>query len=257
MRKVLLILLRIWFYDLSDFPVILLFVPLAIFLLLPNGYKYLYWVARNIWSPFVLFGMGFRIKRLNTIPHDDKSIILVANHSSYIDIMLMFRMRKRPFVFVGKKEIEKIPIFGYLYKRSAITVDRSSFKSRSKVYERAKEVIRDGYSICVFPERDYLDETILLNQFKIGAFKMAVEHKLPILPIVFYDCKRKFPWYATHGHCGSLRVRALKVIETSKLGYDSIKVLSMKVHQEIERSLLQDPRKQALKAIEIWKKKVF
>ena len=257
MRKVLLILWRIWFYALSAFPVILLFVPLAIFLLLPNGYKYLYWVARNIWSPFVLFGMGFRIKRLNTIPHDNKSIILVANHSSYIDIMLMFRMRKRPFVFVGKKEIEKIPIFGYLYKRSAITVDRSSFKSRSKVYERAKEVIRDGYSICVFPERDYLDETILLNQFKIGAFKMAVEHKLPILPIVFYDCKRKFPWYATHGHCGSLRVRALKVIETSKLGYDSIKVLSMKVHQEIERSLLQDPRKQALKAIEIWKKKVF
>ncbi len=252
-----MILWRIWFYALSAFPVILLFVPLAIFLLLPNGYKYLYWVARNIWSPFVLFGMGFRIKRLNTIPHDDKSIILVANHSSYIDIMLMFRMRKRPFVFVGKKEIEKIPIFGYLYKRSAITVDRSSFKSRSKVYERAKEVIRDGYSICVFPERDYLDETILLNQFKIGAFKMAVEHKLPILPIVFYDCKRKFPWYATHGHCGSLRVRALKVIETSKLGYDSIKVLSMKVHQEIERSLLQDPRKQALKAIEIWKKKVF
>ena len=257
MRKVLLILWRIWFYALSAFPVILLFVPLAIFLLLPNGYKYLYWVARNIWSPFVLFGMGFRIKRLNTIPHDDKSIILVANHSSYIDIMLMFRMRKRPFVFVGKKEIEKIPIFGYLYKRSAITVDRSSFKSRSKVYERAKEVIRDGYSICVFPERDYLDETILLNQFKVGAFKIAVEHKLPILPIVFYDCKRKFPWYATHGHCGSLRVRALKVIETSKLGYDSIKVLSMKVHQEIERSLLQDPRKQALKAIEIWKKKVF
>lgn len=257
MRKVLLILWRIWFYALSAFPVILLFVPLAIFLLLPNGYKYLYWVARNIWSPFVLFGMGFRIKRLNTIPHDNKSIILVANHSSYIDIMLMFRMRKRPFVFVGKKEIEKIPIFGYLYKRSAITVDRSSFKSRSKVYERAKEVIRDGYSICVFPERDYLDEKILLNQFKIGAFKMAVEHKLPILPIVFYDCKRKFPWYATHGHCGSLRVRALKVIETSKLGYDSIKALSTKVHQEIERSLLQDPRKQALKAIEIWKKKVF
>ena len=257
MRKVLLILWRIWFYALSAFPVILLFIPLAIFLLLPYGYKYLYWVARNIWSPFVLFGMGFRIKRLNTFPSDDKSFILVANHSSYIDIMLMFRMRKRPFVFVGKKEIEKIPIFGYLYKRSAITVDRSSFKSRSKVYERAKEVIRHGYSICVFPERDYLDETILLNQFKVGAFKIAVEHKLPILPIVFYDCKRKFPWYTTHGHCGSLRVRALKVIQTSKLGYNSIKVLSMKVHQEIEKSLLQDPRKQTLKAIEIWKKKVF
>ena len=71
---------------------------------------------------------------------------------------------------------------------------------------------------------------------------MAVEHKLPILPIVFYDCKRKFPWYATHGHCGSLRVQALKVIETSTLGEDSIKPLSIRVHQQIEKSLLEDPK---------------
>ena len=257
MRKVLLILWRIWFYVLSAFPVILLFIPLATFLLLPNGYRYLYWVARNIWSPFVLIGMGFKIKRLNTFPPDDRSMILVANHASYIDIMLMFRMRKKPFVFVGKKEIEKIPIFGYLYKRSAITVDRRSYKSRFQVYERANQLISKGYSICVFPEREYLDETILLNQFKIGAFKMALEHKLPILPLVFYDCKRKFPWYTTHGYCGSLRVQALKVIETSTLGEDSIKPLSIRVHQQIEKSLLEDPKKQSLKAIEVWKKLAF
>ncbi len=255
MRKVLLILWRIWFYVLSAFPVILLFIPLAIFLLVPNGYRYLYWVARNIWSPFVLIGMGFKIKRLNTFPLDNRSMILVANHTSYIDIMLMFRMRKKPFVFVGKKEIVKIPIFGYLYKRSAITVDRSSSKSRFQVYERANQLINKGYSICVFPEREYLDETILLNKFKIGAFKMAVEHKLPILPLVFYDCKRKFPWYTTHGYCGSLRVRALEVIETYKLGGDSIKPLSIKVHKQIERSLLEDPKKQSLKAIEVWKRR--
>ena len=84
---------------------------------------------------------------------------------------------------------------------------------------------------------------------------MAVEHKLPILPLVFYDCKRKFPWYTTHGYCGSLRVRALEVIETYKLGRDSIKPLSIKVHKEIERSLLEDPKKQSLKAIEVWKRR--
>ena len=86
---------------------------------------------------------------------------------------------------------------------------------------------------------------------------MAVEHKLPILPLVFYDCKRKFPWYTTHGYCGSLRVRALKVIETSTLGEDNIKSLSIKVHQQIEKSLLEDPKKQSLKAIEVWKKLAF
>ena len=157
----------------------------SLFSFLSNGYRYLYWVARNIWSPFIIFGMGFWIKRVNKFPKENKSIMLIANHSSYIDIMLMFRMSKKPFVFVGKKELTKIPFFGYLYKRAAITVDRSSFESRKEVYKNAIPFINKGYSICVFPEREYLDETILLNQFKRGAFKIAIEHKLPILPIVF------------------------------------------------------------------------
>ena len=92
--------------------------------------------------------------------------------------MLMFRMRKKPFVFVGKKEIVKIPIFGYLYKRTAITVDRSSPKSRFQVYERANQLINKGYSICVFPEREYLDETILLNKFKIDERKLKNKYYL-------------------------------------------------------------------------------
>ena len=150
MRKVLLVLWRIWFYLLGAVPVVLFFIPLSLFLILPNGYRYVYWVARNIWAPFVLFGMGFWVKRLNRFPPEGVSMVLVANHTSYIDIMLMLRMRKTPFVFVGKKEIVKIPIFGYLYKRAAIMVDRSSSKSRFEVYNRARKVIDKGYSICIF-----------------------------------------------------------------------------------------------------------
>ncbi len=108
----------------------------------------------------------------------------------------MLRMRKTPFVFVGKKEIVKIPVFGYLYKRAAIMVDRSSAKSRFEVYERARK------GICIFPEKEYTDETVLLNPFKKGAFKLAIEHQLPLFPMVFYDCKRKFPWYTTYGYGG-------------------------------------------------------
>ena len=54
-----------------------------------------------------------------------KSYMLVANHKSMIDIMLMLSVAKYPTVFVGKKELEKIPIFGYLYRRVAILVDLS------------------------------------------------------------------------------------------------------------------------------------
>ena len=149
MRKLLLMLWRIWFYLLCTLPVLVLFIPLAFFVTIPNGYKYLYWIARNIWSPFVLFGMGFWIKRLNTFPPEGKSMVIVANHSSYMDIMLMFRMRKTPFVFVGKKELVKIPFFGYLYKRAAITVDRGSLESRQKVYESAHKVIEKAVNDLV------------------------------------------------------------------------------------------------------------
>ena len=62
-RKALLILWRIWFYILAAVPVILLFLPLAFMLLLPNGYRYVFWVARNLWAPIVLFGSGFWIKK--------------------------------------------------------------------------------------------------------------------------------------------------------------------------------------------------
>lgn len=235
-------------------PILLLFIPLGIFVIVPNGYKHLYWVARNIWAPFVLFGMGFWIQRINAFPPEGQSMMLIANHASYMDIMLMFRMRKTPFVFVGKKELTKIPFFGFLYKRGAITVDRNSLESRQQVYESAQKFIKKGYSICIFPEREYLDETVLLNPFKKGAFKLAIEHQLPIFPMVFYDCKRKFPWYTTHGFAGVLRVKAMELKQTKGMTEADIKPLSLKMHRQMEEQLINDPKQHSLQAIEVWKK---
>ncbi len=253
MKKIFLVLWRSWFYILSTIPVVVLFIPLALFLSIPNGYRNLYWIARNIWAPFVLFGMGFWIKRLNTLPQEGKSMMIVANHTSYIDIMLMFRMRKTPFVFVGKKELIKIPFFGYLYKRAAITVDRSYLKSRQQVYESAQKVILKGYSICIFPEKDYLEEKVLLNPFKKGAFKLAIEHKLPVFPIVFYDCKRKFPWHTYYGYFGILRVKGLNLIETKGMSEKNIIPLTLKIHNQIKNELINDPKQESIKAIRLWK----
>ena len=238
MRKIALVLWRIWFYTLTAIPVLVFFIPLAILLLFPNGYRYVFWVARNIWAPFVLFGMGFWVKKIDGSPPEGKSFMLVANHTSYIDIMVMLRMRKTPFVFVGKKELVQIPIFGYLYKRAAIMVDRSSSKSRFEVYERAQKVIQKGYSVCIFPEKEYIDESVILNPFKKGAFKLAIEHELPIFPMVFLDCKRKFPWYTTHGYPGSLRVKALAVIPTKNLILEETHILQESIYLQIKNELM-------------------
>lgn len=254
MKKLALVFWRIWFYILAAIPVIFLFIPLSIFLTLPNGYRYVFWAARNIWAPFVLLGMGFWVKKEKGFPEEGKSFVLVANHTSYIDAMVILRLRKTPFVFVGKKDLVRIPIFGYLYKRAVIMVDRNSSKSRFGVYNRAQRVINKGYSICIFPETEYTDETILLNPFKKGAFKLAIDHKLPILPMAFLDCKRKFPWNTTHGYPGMLRVSALKIVSAEGLDHSDIPKMQSQVHEQIKKELLSDPKQHSLKAIEAWKK---
>ncbi|MEK9604276.1 MAG: lysophospholipid acyltransferase family protein [Flavobacteriaceae bacterium] len=253
--KFLLVLWRAWFYFISSIMVVLMFPLLAALLIFPNGYRPFFWIARNIWSRSILFCMGFRMKKVLKTDLDlQKSYLLVANHSSYIDIMLMFAASPNPFVFVGKKELVKIPFFGYLYKRAAIMVDRSSSKSRYGVYGRAKKVLEKGYSVCIFPEKDYLDETVLLNPFKHGAFRIAVEHQLPVCPMIFLDCKRKFPWYTTHGYPGQLRVEVHPPFATQGLTEKDIPELQQKTYDLIHQELKNDPLQTAVQAIEVWKK---
>jgi 1-acyl-sn-glycerol-3-phosphate acyltransferase len=251
--KAFLVIWRIWFYFLTSISVILLSPIWLFFIFIPNGYRFIFWIARNIWAPFVLYGCGFYVLKINNLKKFSGNYILVANHTSYIDVMVMFRMSSVPFVFVGKKELIKIPIFGFLYKRAVIMVDRSSSKSRFGVYERADEVIEKGYNLCIFPEKNYLDETMLLNSFKQGAFKIALKYKMPIVPLVFLDCKRKFPWYTTHGYPGSLRVKILDPVLLNKKK-STIDLLKKKVYKMIKRELELDPKKASLNAIIIWKK---
>ena len=146
-QKIALLLWRVWFYVLAAIPIITLFPILLLIASHKNGYPTLYWIARNVWSPFILIGMGFyiRTKFAKPLP-EGTSYLLVANHSSYLDPFVMFRVSKNPFVFVGKKEFIKVPLFGSIYKRAAILVDRSSSKSRWGVYERANKIIATSAS---------------------------------------------------------------------------------------------------------------
>ena len=178
-----------------------------------------------------------------------ESFILVANHTSYIDPFVMFQVSKNPFVFVGKKELVKIPIFGYIYKRAAVMVDRGSKKSRWGVYGRVDKQLSLGYSICIFPEVKYTDDTIFLNDFKRGAFKIAIDHQIPIIPMCFLDCKRKFPWYPRFGYPVELRVKTFKNIYPPKY-IDKLNDFKHQVWKIIFNGLNQDPQKSHKNAVE-------
>ena len=109
--------------------------------------------------------------------------MLVSNHKSMIDVFLMLKVSSAPFIFVGKKELLKLPIFGFFYKKFAIMVNRDSAESRKAVYGHAERRLSQGLGICIFPEGGVFGPEVKLAPFKNGAFAMALEKQIPILPV--------------------------------------------------------------------------
>ena len=222
------VLYRIWFYILVAIPIIVLFPLLIISISREQWYPYFFKLAR-FWAKFILIGMGFwyKIER-EEIPDSDKSYMFIANHTSMADIMLMLVTVKNPFVFVGKQELAKIPLFGFFYKRTCILVDRTSAKSRQAVFLRAQRRIKQGSSICIFPEGGVPEEHILLDTFKDGAFRLAVNHHIPIVPITFYDNKKRFSYTFFSGSPGKMRAKIHKFLPTEGLTIEDTKSLNEK-----------------------------
>jgi 1-acyl-sn-glycerol-3-phosphate acyltransferase len=233
------VLWRIWFYIVMGVPIIIMFPLLFISILKETWYPYFFKLAR-IWAKIILFGMGFYRKieiKQEIIPH--KSYMFIANHTSMTDIMLMLATVKNPFVFVGKKELVKIPLFGFFYKRTCILVDRNSPKSRNEVFIRAQKRIDQGLSICIFPEGKVPDdESVVLDEFKDGAFRLAIEHHLPIVPLVFPDNKARYSYTFLSGSPGKMRATILPFIETANKTLNDRKTVKEQARNAIYNQLI-------------------
>jgi len=223
-------------------PIIIMFPFLFISILSEKWYPYFFVMAR-IWAKFILFGMGYRVRvAFEQEPEAGKSYMFVANHTSMTDIMLMLSIVKNPFVFVGKKELASIPLFGFFYKRTCILVDRKSSKSRMAVFERAQKRLNQGLSICIFPEGGVPDESIVLDEFKDGAFRLAIEHRIPIVPMTFYDNKRLFSYTFFSGSPGLMRAKVHRFFETAKQSPELKKTLKNDVRVLILEDLQNDSK---------------
>ncbi len=215
------ILWRIWFYILMAVPILVMLPFLLVSIAREKWYPYFFIMAR-IWAKFILFGMGFYYSvEKEQEPEPGKSYMFVANHTSMADIMLMLAIVRNPFVFVGKKELAKIPLFGFFYKRTCILVDRKSSKSRMEVFNRAEKRLHQGLSICIFPEGGVPDdESVELDAFKDGAFRLAIEHQIPIVPMTFADNKKRLSYTFMSGSPGLMRAKIHTFFETKGLPVD-------------------------------------
>lgn len=239
------VLYRIWFYVLVAIPIIILFPFLLLSIAKESWYPFFFKIAR-IWARFILIGMGFNVQtHLSQKPEKRASYMFIANHTSMADIMLMLVVSKNPFVFVGKKELAKIPLFGFFYKRTCILVDRSSEKSRKAVFLRAQRRLKQGLSICIFPEGGVPDESVILDTFKDGAFRLAINHQIPIVPFTFLDNKKRFSYTFFSGSVGKMRVIGHNFIETKGLTINDTKNLNSKARSLILNTLELDISKKA------------
>lgn len=233
---------RLWFYGIAVL-LIILFSPILFVLTLKHAwYPYFYWMARNLWAKPILFAIGIPLQIRWEDRFDPKqSYMLAPNHTSMLDIMGMLALSPHPFVFVGKKELTQFPIFGFFYKRVCILVDRANASSRTDVYRKAQKRLAGGLNVCIFPEGGVPPPAVVLDAFKDGAFKMAISHQIPLVPIVFYDHKSLFPFEFFHGRPGVSRVKVCEFIETKGMEIRETKALRDRVREQMITDLEQGP----------------
>ena len=218
-------------------------VPFLLILTAKESYYATFWKLVRIWSKILVYGMGFRIDLdADQLIDRNKSYMFCPNHASLMDPFVLIVLSKNPIVFVGKQELVKIPVFGFFYKRVVIMVDRSSPKSRKRVYEMAKNRLQNGVSMAIFPEGLVPTENVILAPFKNGAFSLAIEFGTPIVPQVNFDGKRLFSWDFFKGGPGTFRVKQHQFLETEELKKEDMLDLKQQTFDIIYNDLINDEK---------------
>lgn len=237
MTKILNYIWRGWMVLLGAVLTIVMGIPVLLLSIRKEHYKYAYQFIR-LWCIGMFYGMGFRYELKNlTSKKIDKNTqyVIIANHTSIMDVMLpCILLPHHPLCYVGKKELVKIPIFGTIYKRICVMVDRSSARSRADVYRRCEERMEEGQSIVIFPEGGVPDDTsVILDEFKDGPFILATKHQSPLIVFTFVGLKEMFPFDNAKGYPGKVKVVLTEILEPN----NTVKELKAVAHDKIKKIL--------------------
>ncbi len=141
-----------------------------------------------LWADIWFFLVAIRHRNIYEVPHDrSKSYIFVSNHISFLDAALLVKIFRQSFRPLGKVELAKVPVFGFIYKRAIVTVNRSCAEDRAKSVQILKSIISKGISIMFFPEGTFNFSSKPLKDFYDGAFRMALVTQTAIKPVLILD----------------------------------------------------------------------
>lgn len=148
----------------------------------------------KIWGWIFCILCSFQIRTRNKSAIDpDKAYIFVCNHNSYLDAIAIVLAIPGSFKPLGKIEMVKIPVFGLIYRKVVVMIDRASKESRAKSVDELKAGLAKGQSILVFPEGTMNRSDKALTDFYDGAFRLAIETNTPLAPMVIVNARNLFP----------------------------------------------------------------
>ena len=161
---------------------------------------------------------------------ESRPCVIVANHQSFVDVATFGSFFPRRTVSAGKREIGRIPFFGWFYRLSGnLIIDRENARSALDSLAAAAETIRkEKISVWFMPE-GHRNRSGTLLPFKSGAFRLAIAAGAPILPIVAAPISAVIDPPGRRLRRGTLRVRVLDPVPTEGLGPKDVAALSERV----------------------------
>jgi 1-acyl-sn-glycerol-3-phosphate acyltransferase len=216
------------------------FVVISSFFGKMKGGNFIYALCQ-LWADIVLGLCGIFHKNIYLSPHDrSKQYVFVVNHISYMDIPIIIKaLRKQHFRILGKYEMSKVPVFGFIYKNAVVMVERNSARKRAKSVQQLKSVIQKGISIVIFPEGTFNETHQPLKQFYDGAFRIAIETQTPVKPILFLDNYDRLNYKSFLSLTpGRSRAIYLDEINVEGLTIKDISLLKQSVHKVMEEKLI-------------------
>ncbi|NEU07214.1 1-acyl-sn-glycerol-3-phosphate acyltransferase [Flavihumibacter sp. R14] len=186
-----------------------------------------------------LAGISFRFNYETPIDWS-KTFIICANHTSNLDISTIILLVRHNFVFLGKEELLDNMVTKIYFETIDIPINRKSKISSYRGFKKAEEYLKKGTHVIIFPEgligNDYPP---VLHPFKLGPFRLAIEHNVPILPVTIADNWRLL-WddgSRTGSRPGTSNVYVHEPVETADMKISDAEELRDHVYQLIHSKL--------------------
>ena len=234
-------LFKLWFGFVFFLSLAVLYIPFRAILRKGGDYSRAFKLMRA-WGVFLNIALLLPMRRVRCAPLPKPPYVICANHSSYLDIIHMYNVMPDYFLFMGKYELLKWPLIGMFFKRMNIAVNRGSRTEAAKSLIKASRAIDKGVCVSLFPEGTIPYTVPRMKPFKDGAFKLAIEKQVPIVPITFLDHWRLFGEpgeFLSRGHPGFARVIRHPYIDTKGLTETDLDNLRHQVFDVIQAPLIE------------------